>query len=82
MKIMKNLLMSLLIGMCALAFGSCRKSEDDKGPMEKAGKAIDQTMEKAGEQAGRAMERAGEAMKEAGEKMRESGEKARREPTN
>jgi hypothetical protein len=79
MKIMKNLLMSVLIALCALAFGSCRKSEDDKGPMEKAGKAIDETMEKAGEQAGRAMERAGEAMKEAGEKMRESSEKARRQ---
>jgi hypothetical protein len=79
MKIIKNVAMSLLIGICALAVGSCRKSEDDKGPMEKAGKAVDQAMEKAGEQAGRAMERAGEAMKEAGEKMRESGEKARRE---
>jgi hypothetical protein len=82
MKTMKNFLISLLIGTFALAFASCRKSEDDKGPMEKAGKAVDQAIEKAGEQAGRAMEKAGEAMKEAGEKMRESGEKARREPTN
>jgi hypothetical protein len=77
MKVMKNLFVSLLIGICALAVGSCRKSEDEKGPMEKAGKAADQALEKAGEQAGRALERAGEAMKEAGEKMRDNSEKGR-----
>jgi len=73
MKRIKNLFIAVLIGFSALAFGSCSKSEDDKGPMEKAGKALDESMEKAKEQTGRAMEKAGEAIKEAGEKMQESG---------
>jgi hypothetical protein len=76
MKRIKNLA-TLWLFVGALVFGSCGKSEDDKGPMERAGKAVDQAMEKAGEQTGRAMEKAGEAMKEAGEKMRESSEKRR-----
>jgi len=64
---------SALVGFSALALGSCSKSEDGKGPMEKAGKALDESMEKAKEQTGRAMEKAGEAIKETGEKMQESG---------
>jgi hypothetical protein len=75
MKHIKNIWLAGLIGLSALAFGACSKSEDDRGPMEKAGKAADQAMEKAKEQAGQAMEKAGEAMKKAGEKVRESGEK-------
>ena len=73
MKTIKNLFVAWLVGLFALAFGACKKSEDDKGPMEKAGKAADQAMEKAKEQTGRAMEKAGETIKEAGEKMQESG---------
>jgi hypothetical protein len=73
MKRIKNLFIVALIGFSALAFGSCSKSEDNKGPMEKAGKALDESMEKAKEQTGRAMEKAGEAIKEAGEKMQEGG---------
>lgn len=79
MKLIKNVCLALLIGLSALALGSCSKSEDDKGAMEKAGKAVDQAMEKAKEQTGQAMEKAGETMKEAGKRMRESGEKARKE---
>lgn len=75
MKPIKNLFLASLVGMCALGFGSCGKSEDDKGPMEKAGKAVDQALDKAKEQTGRAMEKAGEAIKGAGERMREGGEK-------
>jgi hypothetical protein len=73
MKRIKNLFIAALIGFSALAFGSCSKSEDDKGHMEKAGKALDESMEKAKEQTGRAMEKAGESLKEAGEKMQKSG---------
>jgi len=75
MKLIKNVLIASLIGLSALAFGSCKKAEDE-GPMEKAGKAMDQATEKAQEQMGKAMEKTGEALKEGGEKMRESGEKA------
>ena len=73
MKRIKNLFLAALVGLCSLAFGSCSKSDDDRGPMEKAGKALDESMEKAKEQTGRAMEKAGEAIKEAGEKMQKSG---------
>jgi hypothetical protein len=54
-----------------LSASSCgRSDEKSEGPAEKAGarmgRAIDQTVEKAGP----AMERAGEALKEAGEKAK------------
>jgi len=68
-----KLFLAALVGFSALALGSCSKSEDGKGPMEKAGKALDESMEKAKEQTGRAMEKTGETIKEAGEKMQESG---------
>jgi BON domain len=67
-----KLCLAVLVVFSVLAFGSCSKSDDGKGPMEKAGKALDESMEKAKEQTGRAMEKAGEAIKEAGEKMQDS----------
>ena len=57
-----KLFLAVLVVFSVLAFGSCSKSDDGKGPMEKAK-----------EQTGRAMEKTGEAIKEAGEKMQESG---------
>jgi hypothetical protein len=77
MNSVKKVLLSLLMAVSALTLVSCGKSDDDKGPMERAGRAVDQAMEKAKEETGRVMERAGEAIKDAGEKMRDSGEKAR-----
>ena len=62
-----NLFLAALFGFSALPFASC-KSEIDK-----AGKAANETMDKAKEQTGRAMEKTGAAIKEAGEKMQESG---------
>jgi hypothetical protein len=62
-----NLFLAALIGFSALPFGSC-KSEIDK-----AGKAVNESTEKAKEQTGRALEKTGAAIKEAGEKMQESG---------
>jgi hypothetical protein len=62
-----NLFLAALVAFSTLPFGSC-KSEIDK-----AGKAVDETMDKAKEQTGRAMEKTGTAIKEAGEKMQESG---------
>jgi hypothetical protein len=73
MKRIENLFLAALVGLCMLTFSSCSKSDDDRGPMEKAGKALDESMEKAKEQTGRAMEKAGESLKEAGEKMQKSG---------
>jgi hypothetical protein len=67
MKRIMSLFLAALVGFSALAFGSC-KSEVDK-----AGKALDESMEKAKEHTGRAMEKTGQAIKEAGEKMQQSG---------
>jgi len=58
---------SPLVGLSALPFGSC-KSEVDK-----AGKPVNETMDKAKKQTGRAMEKTVAAIKEAGEKMQETG---------
>ena len=66
-----KLFLAALVGLSTLPFGSC-KSEVDK-----AGKAVNETMDKAKDKAkkqtGRAMEKTGAAIKEAGEKMQESG---------
>jgi hypothetical protein len=79
MNTIKNLFLASLIGLLALAFAACSKSEDNKGALERAGKTADKAMDKAKEQTGQALEKAGEAMREAGQKMRESPEKARKQ---
>ena len=71
----KNIFLALLVATSGLAFSACSKSDDAKGPMEKAGQAVDDALDKAKERTGQAMEKAGEAIKETGEKMRESGQK-------
>jgi hypothetical protein len=68
-----KLFLAVLLGFSALPFGSC-KSEIDK-----AGKAVDETMDKAKEQTGRAMEKTGAAIKETGEKMQESRKAEKKE---
>ena len=62
----KALFLVAVVGFSMLPLGSC-KSEIDK-----AGKAVDESVGKAKEQTGRAMEKAGEVIKDAGEKMQES----------
>ena len=79
MKRIENLFLAALVGLCMLTFSSCSKSDDDRGPMEKAGKALDESTEKAKEQTGRALEKAGQAIKEAGEKMQESLKKEKKQ---
>ena len=46
MKRITNLFLAALVGFSALALGSCSKSENGKGPMEKAGEAIKEAGEK------------------------------------
>ena len=75
MKMINNVFLGLLVSVFVLA--GCSKSEDNKGPMEKAGQAVDKAMDQAKEKTGQAMEKAGEAIKEAGEKMRESADKSK-----
>lgn len=58
MKINKYVATGLLAGMLAIALSACQKQE---GPVEKAGKAVDETMQKAGQK----VEQAGEDIKDA-----------------
>jgi hypothetical protein len=76
MKTVKKIFLAMLLTLSGITFAACSKPDDNKGPMEKAGKAADEALEKAKERTGQAMEKAGETIKEAGEKMRGSGEKA------
>jgi hypothetical protein len=75
----KKVFPALLLGLSLLIFGACSKSEDGKGPMEKAGKSVDDAMVKAREEAGQALEKAGQALKGAGEKVREGPEKTEKQ---
>ena len=43
MKMINNVLLGLLVSVFFLA--GCSKSEDNKGPMEKAGQAVDKAMD-------------------------------------
>ena len=67
-----NLFLAALVGFSALTFGSC------KSKIDKAGKAANESMDKAKEQTGGAMEEPGAAIKEAGD-MKESGKAEKKE---
>ena len=67
-----KLFLAALVGLSALPFGC--KSEVDK-----ASKAVGETMDEAKEQTGRAMDKTGAAIKEAGEKLQESGKAEKKE---
>jgi hypothetical protein len=60
---LRNLLIAVLFGCLSIGVLACEK----KGPAEKAGEKIDQTVEKAGDK----MEEAGEAVKETAEEAKE-----------
>jgi hypothetical protein len=49
-------------------------TEPEEGPAERAGKRIDESMEKANEKAREGMERAGEEMQKLGERMQDAGD--------
>jgi major membrane immunogen (membrane-anchored lipoprotein) len=74
MKVINNLFLAVIVSLFVLS--ACSKSDDNKGPMEKAGQAVDKAMDQAKEKTGQAMEKAGEGMKEAGQKMRDSAGKS------
>jgi hypothetical protein len=78
MKTVKHILLVLLVALSWGGFAACSKSEDDKGSMERAGRTVDEAMNKAKEQTGQAMEKAGEAMRQAGERMRQGAEKEKK----
>ncbi|KMY65897.1 hypothetical protein AAU61_19920 [Desulfocarbo indianensis] len=67
-------LLALALVLCLGMFLAGCKAEE--GPAEKAGKKVDQAMEKAADETGKAVEKAGEAVEKAGEAIKQEGEKA------
>lgn len=71
MKFPRNVMIAAAASALALFLAGCQK----EGAGEKAGKAVDQAVEKAGQQ----MEKAGKAVDKAADKAGEQIEKAREE---
>jgi hypothetical protein len=68
MSILKKIVLVLFSCMIIVSFTACKK----EGPAERAGKKIDETVEKAREEMKESAEKAGDKIEEAGEKMEES----------
>jgi hyperosmotically inducible protein len=64
-------LLILLIWALTIAPAGCKKSDDGEGSAERAGKKIDNALEKAGQETGKLMERVGESMQKAAENMQD-----------
>jgi hypothetical protein len=71
MKTINKTLMILVISAFTIAPAGCKKSEDGEGSAERAGRKIDNALEKAGQETGKLMERVGESMQKAGENMQD-----------
>lgn len=72
MKIGKNILLTLMLGVLIAGITGCKAKE---GPMEQSGKAIDNAVEKSGEKIDNAIEKAGEKIEKAGEEIKDSTKK-------
>ena len=71
MKTIKKQLLILVIAAVMLAPAGCKRSEDGEGSAERAGRQIDNALDKAGQETGKLMERVGESMQKAGENMQD-----------
>ena len=71
-KISRSVIAALMLGALVAGLSGCQKKE---GPAERAGKAIDNAVDKTEQQVDKSMEKAGEKMEEAGEKMKEAADK-------
>ncbi len=65
-----RLLLPLALVVIGVALAGCDKKAGE-GPAERAGKKIDQAVDKAGEGIAKATNAAGETLKRAGDKIRE-----------
>jgi hypothetical protein len=71
MKTIKKKLPILLMVAVIFAPAGCKRSEDGEGSAERAGRQIDNALEKAGHETGKLMERVGESMQKTGENMQD-----------
>jgi predicted small lipoprotein YifL len=72
----KKVLLTAVVVALVLPLAACGKSEEPKGPAEKAGATMGKALDQATEQAGQAMEKSGDALKEAGAKIQDAGKEA------
>jgi predicted small secreted protein len=71
-KISRSVVAALMLGALVAGLSGCQKKE---GPAERAGKAIDNAVDKTEKQIDKSMEKVGEKMEEAGEKMKDAADK-------
>jgi hypothetical protein len=57
-----------LVGLLSLS--ACHRDKDAEGPMERAGKGIDNAAEKTGDALEKAAEKTGDALEKAGKKIK------------
>jgi hypothetical protein len=72
MKPVEKYLLILTVAAVMVAPAGCKRSEDGEGSAERAGRKIDNALDKAGQETGKPMERVGESMQNAGEKMQDN----------
>lgn len=68
-KISRSVIAALMLGALVAGLSGCQKKE---GPAERAGKSIDNAVDKTDQQIDKSMEKTGEKMEEAGEKMKDA----------
>ena len=67
-KIGRSIIATLVLGILAAGVSGCKK----EGPMERAGKKLDNAAEKTGRNIDKAVEKAGEKLEKAGETIKDS----------
>ena len=67
-KISRNVIAAMVVGLLMAGAYGCKK----EGPMEKAGKEIDQAAEKSGQQINKAVEKTGDKLEQTGDKIKDS----------
>ena len=68
-KIGRSIIAILVLGILAAGVSGCKKKE---GPMERAGKGLDNAAEKTGRNVDKAVEKTGEKLEKAGEHIKDS----------
>jgi hypothetical protein len=71
MSILKKIILFFFSCMIIVSFTACKK----EGPAERAGKKIDETVQKTGEKIKESAEKVGDKIEKAGEKVKESTKK-------
>ncbi len=71
MSILKNIIFCFFICVIIVSFTACTK----EGPAERAGKKVDETVDKTGDKIKESTEKVGDKIEKTGEKVKESTKK-------